>query len=402
MLALLIAAAFGLHVRRRSRQELAQASRRIPHPGSSFAPTGSSTASGSTQGPVSQAGPPRSPHGSGAPSNDAALSAPARQPEAHRSPPFAPHVRASGPERRSEPPPGIDRGPAGPGPCCAATRAVAGRALRPSRRASDPVSDPGRNGRVHAVDTLRSPAMERPPPRQQGCHGHQGPAAWLPGPSPSGHVSGVGALDRAAVVVPSRDPRGLLGHGPRLGHSMARALRLEPRSRRRRHRSTQRAGRTTLGEADRALPARHSRRRPMATPGLTWERGPAVNPSSFGGPDCRCVPSRTCRSCTQRRLAVWRLVDVDGLSCEQAAARIGLAARWVRVLVAHERDRQELELFRLDSIPTARVREFLKRELARDPEPPEPSSPIASACTRPTSTASSATSRREPVSVSAG
>lgn len=81
MLVLLIAAAFGLHVRRRSRQELAQASRRIPHPGSSFAPTGSSTASGSTQGPVSQAGPARSPHGSGAPSNDGALSAPARPPE---------------------------------------------------------------------------------------------------------------------------------------------------------------------------------------------------------------------------------------------------------------------------------------------------------------------------------
>jgi len=106
----------------------------------------------------------------------------------------------------------------------------------------------------------------------------------------------------------------------------------------------------------------------MATPGLTEEQPPAVNPSSFGGSDCRCGPSRTCRSCTQRRLGVWRLVDIDGLTCEQASACVGLAVRRVRVLVAHERDRRELELFKLNSIPTNRVREFLKRELARDPE----------------------------------
>lgn len=48
--------------------------------------------------------------------------------------------------------------------------------------------------------------------------------------------------------------------------------------------------------------------------------------------------------------------------------RVGLPVRRVRVLVAHERDRRELELFRLDAIPTVRVRAFLRRELERDPE----------------------------------
>jgi hypothetical protein len=106
----------------------------------------------------------------------------------------------------------------------------------------------------------------------------------------------------------------------------------------------------------------------MATPRVTAEQAPAVNSSSFGDSDCRCVENRTCRSCTQRRLYVWRLVDVDGLSCEEAAARVGLSARRVRVLVAYERDRRELEGFKLDSIPTVRAQAFLERELKRDPE----------------------------------
>lgn len=106
----------------------------------------------------------------------------------------------------------------------------------------------------------------------------------------------------------------------------------------------------------------------MATPRLKPRLVPPVNASSLGGSGCRCLENRTCRSCTQRRLHVWRLVDVHGLSCEEAAARVGLPVRRVRVLVAHERDRQELELFRLDAIPTVRVRAFLRRELERDPE----------------------------------
>jgi len=106
----------------------------------------------------------------------------------------------------------------------------------------------------------------------------------------------------------------------------------------------------------------------MATSRLTDGQVPVVNPSWFGGPDCRCTDRRTCRSCTQRRLRVWRLVDVDGLTGEEAAGRVGLSIRRVRVLVAHERDRRELEQFKLNSIPTARVRGFLKRELDRDPE----------------------------------
>lgn len=106
----------------------------------------------------------------------------------------------------------------------------------------------------------------------------------------------------------------------------------------------------------------------MATTRLKQKLSPAVNSSSFGGPDCRCIESQTCRSCTQRRLYVCRLVHVDGLTQEEAAERVGVTARQVRVLVGHERDRQELEQFKRDSIATARVRAFLERELERDPE----------------------------------
>jgi DNA-binding transcriptional regulator LsrR (DeoR family) len=102
-------------------------------------------------------------------------------------------------------------------------------------------------------------------------------------------------------------------------------------------------------------------------PRLTAVRAHPVNSSSFGGPECDCVEQRVCRSCTQRRLYVWRLIDVDGLTCEQAATRVGLSARRVSVLVAYERDRRELVELTLDSIPVARVRSFLERELGRDP-----------------------------------
>jgi hypothetical protein len=42
------------------------------------------------------------------------------------------------------------------------------------------------------------------------------------------------------------------------------------------------------------------------------------------------------------------------------------AAR-IRLLVEQERDRRELAAYRIDSIPTARARAFLERELQRDP-----------------------------------
>ena len=40
----------------------------------------------------------------------------------------------------------------------------------------------------------------------------------------------------------------------------------------------------------------------------------------------------------------------------------------MRALVVHERDRRDLGRYKLDSIPTERVRAFLERELAREPE----------------------------------
>jgi hypothetical protein len=76
---------------------------------------------------------------------------------------------------------------------------------------------------------------------------------------------------------------------------------------------------------------------------------------------------RTCPSCTQRRRVAWRLVDQHGHTIDQAAATLGLPPARVRELVEGERDRQELEKYRLDSIPVTRTRAFLELELERDP-----------------------------------
>jgi hypothetical protein len=55
------------------------------------------------------------------------------------------------------------------------------------------------------------------------------------------------------------------------------------------------------------------------------------------------------------------------LSCEEAAARMQLTPEQVRLLVAQERDRRDLARYRLNMIPTERVRAFLEREQKRDP-----------------------------------
>jgi hypothetical protein len=87
-----------------------------------------------------------------------------------------------------------------------------------------------------------------------------------------------------------------------------------------------------------------------------------------GGGLCpRCGGMASCRSCVQRRARAWRLVDVDGLSVEDAAGRMGLPAGRVRRLVALQRDALELRAFKQDSIPVARLRAFFEAELSRQP-----------------------------------
>ena len=81
----------------------------------------------------------------------------------------------------------------------------------------------------------------------------------------------------------------------------------------------------------------------------------------------RCNGGGTCASCAQRRKRAWRLVTVEGLSHEDAAARMRLTPEQVRLLAAQERDRQDLARYRLNMIPTERVRAFLEREQKRDP-----------------------------------
>ena len=95
-------------------------------------------------------------------------------------------------------------------------------------------------------------------------------------------------------------------------------------------------------------------------------RGQAVgDPRRSGCP--RCAGGGTCRSCAQRRRHAWRLVEQRGLSYERAAARMRLTSGQVRLLVFRERDYQDLRRFKLDLIPTERVRVLIDRELERDP-----------------------------------
>jgi len=93
--------------------------------------------------------------------------------------------------------------------------------------------------------------------------------------------------------------------------------------------------------------------------------GPAAkNPRRSGCP--RCADGGTCRSCAQRRKHAWRLVEQCGFSYERTAERMRLTPAQVRLLVFRERDYQDLKRFRLDLIPTERVRALIDRELERD------------------------------------
>jgi hypothetical protein len=90
--------------------------------------------------------------------------------------------------------------------------------------------------------------------------------------------------------------------------------------------------------------------------------------STITGETCpRCSGAGTCASCGQRRKRAWRLVTVDSLSHKETAIRMGLTPGRVGVLVAQERDRQELARYRVNLIPTERVRAFLEREQERNP-----------------------------------
>lgn len=81
----------------------------------------------------------------------------------------------------------------------------------------------------------------------------------------------------------------------------------------------------------------------------------------------RCDGMAICRACVQRRSRAWRLVDVDGLSVQQAAARMEIPPGQVHRLVALHRDALELKALKQDSIPVARLRAFFEAELARQP-----------------------------------
>ena len=94
----------------------------------------------------------------------------------------------------------------------------------------------------------------------------------------------------------------------------------------------------------------------------------SARPTAVAAATCsRCSGGGTCASCAQRRKRAWRLVTTQGLSYEEVAARMRLTLEEVRLLVAQERDRQDLARYRLNMIPAERVRAFLEHELARTP-----------------------------------
>lgn len=95
----------------------------------------------------------------------------------------------------------------------------------------------------------------------------------------------------------------------------------------------------------------------------------AIRPLRTTADACRvCAGAGTCRSCAQRRKHAWRLTTEHGLSYEQAAQRMGLTPQQVRLLAEKERDRLDLKQYKLDTIPTERVRAFVEQAMARDPE----------------------------------
>ena len=118
-------------------------------------------------------------------------------------------------------------------------------------------------------------------------------------------------------------------------------------------------------------PARPIRRAEVYTEGMDGGGDVSVELKDRDGRVSRCArcddTGRTCNACVQRRHRAWKLVDRDGRTIEEAAAVLRLPAAAVRVLVAHERDRLELAEYRINSIPTARARALLEREMERDP-----------------------------------
>lgn len=92
-------------------------------------------------------------------------------------------------------------------------------------------------------------------------------------------------------------------------------------------------------------------------------------PASAGSSGwCMRCQDGTCRSCAQRRRHAWKLVTVDGLEVEVVAGQMGVTAGRVRVLVAQENERRELQRYRGNQVPVERVRALVELELERNPE----------------------------------
>ena len=80
------------------------------------------------------------------------------------------------------------------------------------------------------------------------------------------------------------------------------------------------------------------------------------------------APATGARVARTRR-TLWQLLEVDGLSLEQAAAQVGLPAARARALADDERARRRLTRFATPTIPAYSVRAWLEGCSARRARP---------------------------------
>ena len=200
------------------------------------------------------------------------------------------------------------------------------------------------------------------------------PAGDTPLASPDGHVvSARGSFDHDAHGGPGdahersdASPRGAPTDGvprpPAAGSASAEHQTASPQA----PRTSGSTGSSAAGRRARPIRREHVYTERMQGGGNASVDGGARDELSSRCARCEHT-GRTCNGCVQRRHRAWKLVDRDGRTIDEAAAVMRLPAATVRVLVEHERDRLELAAYRINSIPTARVRAFLERELERDP-----------------------------------
>jgi len=110
--------------------------------------------------------------------------------------------------------------------------------------------------------------------------------------------------------------------------------------------------------------ARHT-----APPGRQSSRTPTTSGNAPASETrCYCDGRSTCRPCRRRRSRAWDLIEVKGVSYEQAAQLMRLTPEQVRLVLDKERDRRDLKSYELNRITCENLNAFVQHEMERDPE----------------------------------